>query len=65
MAVLELLAEGHSNREIAKALYISPSTAEVHVANILRKLQAASCKLQARRRVDAARRAHTFGLLAK
>ena len=56
MAVLELLSRGHTNREIAAALYISPSTAGVHVSNILRKLRA-------KRRVDAAGRAHTLGLL--
>lgn len=56
MAVLELLAQGHTNREIAAALYISPSTAGVHVSNILRELRA-------KRRVDAARLAHTLGLL--
>ncbi|MGP0053287.1 MAG: tetratricopeptide repeat protein [Solirubrobacteraceae bacterium] len=57
LAVLELLSQGLTNREIAAALYISPSTAGVHVSNILRKLQA-------KRRVDAAGRAHTLGLLA-
>ena len=31
---------GHTNREIAAALYISASTAGVHVSNILRKLGA-------------------------
>jgi len=57
LAVLELLSQGQTNREIAAALYISPSTAGVHVSNILRKLRA-------KRRVDAAGRAHTLGLLA-
>lgn len=57
LAVLELVSQGHTNREIAAALYISPSTAGVHVSNILRKLRA-------KRRVDAAGRAHTLGLLA-
>ena len=56
LAVLELLVEGHTNREIAAVLYISPSTAGVHVSNILRKLGA-------RRRVDAAAVAHKMGLL--
>ena len=50
------LAQGHTNREIAAALYISPSTAGVHVSNILRKLGA-------KRRVDAAGIAHKMGLL--
>ncbi|MBB6034128.1 ATP-binding protein [Phytomonospora endophytica] len=36
--VLALLATGLSNRQIAAALHISPSTAGVHVSNILAKL---------------------------
>lgn len=56
LAVLELLTAGQTNREIAAALYISPSTAGVHVSNILRKLGA-------KRRVDAAGMAHKLGLL--
>ena len=56
LAVLELLASGHTNREIAAALFISASTAGVHVSNILRKLDA-------KRRVDAAGIAHKMGLL--
>ena len=36
--VLELLAEGHSNREIAEGLFITEGTAGVHVSNILGKL---------------------------
>jgi DNA-binding NarL/FixJ family response regulator len=37
--VAKLVALGRSNREIAQALVIAPSTAERHVANILGKLQ--------------------------
>ncbi|MGD0558458.1 MAG: LuxR C-terminal-related transcriptional regulator [Streptosporangiaceae bacterium] len=40
--VLDLLAEGRSNREIATALFIAPKTASVHVSNILGKLRASS-----------------------
>ena len=36
--VLALLAEGRSNRQIAETLFISESTAGVHVSNILGKL---------------------------
>ena len=36
--VLELLATGHSDAEIAAALYISPKTANRHVGAILAKL---------------------------
>ena len=40
--VLELLAEGRSNPQIAEALFISRKTASVHVSNILGKLGVAS-----------------------
>jgi pimeloyl-ACP methyl ester carboxylesterase/DNA-binding CsgD family transcriptional regulator len=36
--VASLVAEGMSNRQIAEALFIAPSTVERHVANILNKL---------------------------
>jgi len=36
--VYELLAEGRSNIEIARALFISEKTAKVHVRNVLHKL---------------------------
>src|SRR5262249_45749097 len=36
--VLRLLAEGRRDREIAEALFISPRTAQGHVANLLAKL---------------------------
>lgn len=36
--VLRLLVDGHSSREIADALFISPRTASTHVSNILAKL---------------------------
>ena len=40
--VLELLAEGLSNRQIGERLFISGKTASVHVSAILRKLGAAT-----------------------
>ncbi len=40
--VLELLAAGHSNKHIARALELSPHTVKRHVANILDKLGLAS-----------------------
>jgi DNA-binding NarL/FixJ family response regulator len=40
--VLQLLAEGLSNAEIASRLYISPATTKVHVHHILEKLGARS-----------------------
>jgi DNA-binding NarL/FixJ family response regulator len=40
--VLALVAEGYTNRRIAEALFISESTAGVHVSNILGKLGVSS-----------------------
>jgi non-specific serine/threonine protein kinase len=42
LEVLELLAEGRSDREIGEALNISPRTASGHVANLLGKLNVPS-----------------------
>ncbi|MGH9304844.1 MAG: LuxR C-terminal-related transcriptional regulator, partial [Acidimicrobiales bacterium] len=40
--VLQLLAAGRTNKEIAAELFIAPKTASVHVSNILAKLGCAS-----------------------
>jgi DNA-binding NarL/FixJ family response regulator len=40
--VLQLLAEGNSNKDVARALNISVKTAETHRSNIMRKLGLAS-----------------------
>lgn len=40
--VLRLIAQGHSNREIAEILVISDATVRTHVSNILGKLHLAS-----------------------
>jgi DNA-binding NarL/FixJ family response regulator len=40
--VLILIAQGHSNQEIADVLVISERTARTHVSNVLRKLQLTS-----------------------
>ena len=37
--VLELMMEGHRNRDIASRLFISERTVKFHVSNILAKLQ--------------------------
>ena len=58
LEVLELLAEGLTNAEIAERLVVSPRTAEHHVAAVLTKLGAAT-------RRDAARRASELGLVGR
>jgi DNA-binding NarL/FixJ family response regulator len=40
--VLELLAQGHTNEEVASRLYLSPRTVQTHVRNLMRKLGARS-----------------------
>jgi len=40
--IVALVAEGRSNGEIARALFISTKTVSVHVSNVLAKLGAAS-----------------------
>jgi ATP/maltotriose-dependent transcriptional regulator MalT len=55
--VLELLADGRSNPQIAAELFISRKTASVHVSNILGKLGVAS-------RGETAAVAHRLGLQA-
>jgi ATP/maltotriose-dependent transcriptional regulator MalT len=42
LEVLELMTDGLSNAEIARRLYISPSTTKVHVHHILEKLESKS-----------------------
>jgi DNA-binding NarL/FixJ family response regulator len=40
--IVQLLAEGNSNKDIARALQISVNTAETHRSNIMRKMEFAS-----------------------
>ena len=54
--VVRLVAMGQTNREIARELFLSPRTVEMHVGSIL-------LKLDCRSRADAARRASELGLL--
>ena len=54
--MLRLLAAGRTNAQIGAELYISPSTAGVHVTRILRKLGVTG-------RVQAATTAERAGLL--
>jgi len=53
--VLELLAQGRTNREIGDRLYMAEKTASVHVSRIL-------AKLDVRSRTEAAAVAHRLGL---
>ena len=55
--VLELLAEGCSNKEIGERLFVSPNTVKSHVARLYRKLSVSS-------RTQAIQAARKLGLLA-
>ena len=55
LEVLRLVAVGRTNREIARDLFLSPRTVDMHVRNILRKLDCRS-------RVEAAGRACDLGI---
>ena len=54
--VLALVAEGLTNREIGKRLFISEKTASVHLSNLMSKLNVSS-------RTEAVTVAHRRGLL--
>jgi NarL family two-component system response regulator LiaR len=54
--VLELMAQGLSNQEIADKLFVSLNTIKTHSSNLF-------VKLDARRRTQAVRRAKELGLL--
>jgi DNA-binding NarL/FixJ family response regulator len=54
--VLDLIAGGSTNREIADRLFLSPHTVKEHTSALYRKLQA-------RNRADAVQRAQRIGLL--
>ena len=56
--VLELVAQGMTNRQIADTLFISVHTAGIHVSRILGKLDVAS-------RTEAASKAYRLGLVAR
>ena len=56
LEVLHELAAGHSNKEIAARLHVSPNTVKTHVARLFEKLDA-------RRRTEAIRRARELGIV--
>ena len=55
--VLDLIAVGSTNREIAEQLFLSPHTVKEHTSAVYRKLQA-------RNRAEAVQRAQRIGLLS-
>jgi ATP/maltotriose-dependent transcriptional regulator MalT len=57
LEVVRLLAAGRTNREIGSELFLSTRTVDMHVRNLLRKLDCRS-------RAEAARRASELGLLS-
>jgi len=58
LEVVRLVATGSTNKEIAQELFLSPRTVDMHVRNILRKLDCRS-------RGQAAHKAGQLGLLAQ
>jgi DNA-binding NarL/FixJ family response regulator len=54
--ILALVAEGHSNRELARMLWVTEQTVKFHLSNIYRKLDVAN-------RTEASRWAHRNGLV--
>jgi len=54
--VLELMAEGQSNKEIARSLSVSPNTVKTHLANLYTKLEVA-------KRTQAVRKAQSLSLI--
>ncbi|HTT85116.1 MAG TPA: response regulator transcription factor [Rhizomicrobium sp.] len=57
LVVLQELAAGRSNKEIARRLEVSPNTVKTHIARLYEKLGAA-------RRTDAVNRARELGIIA-
>ncbi|MBN8678756.1 MAG: hypothetical protein J0M29_11070 [Chitinophagales bacterium] len=56
LEVLEQIAEGKSNQEIAESLFVSLNTVKTHLSNIF-------AKLDAQRRTQAIQKAKSLGLL--
>jgi DNA-binding NarL/FixJ family response regulator len=57
LEILRLVADGHSNGELARMLWVTEQTVKFHLSNIYRKLNVAN-------RTEASRWAHVHGLLA-
>jgi ATP/maltotriose-dependent transcriptional regulator MalT len=56
LEVLELLAAGRSNKEIANRLEVSPNTIKTHIAKLFEKLEVS-------RRTEAILRARELGMI--
>jgi DNA-binding NarL/FixJ family response regulator len=54
--ILALVAEGHSNRQLARMLWVTEQTVKFHLSNIYRKLDVTN-------RTEASRWAHRHGLV--
>jgi DNA-binding NarL/FixJ family response regulator len=57
LEILQLVAEGHSNAQLARMLWVTEQTVKFHLSNIYRKLDVAN-------RTEASRWAQLHGLLA-
>jgi DNA-binding NarL/FixJ family response regulator len=57
LEILRLVAEGRSNAEVARLLWVTEQTVKFHLANVYRKLGVAN-------RTEASRWAHEHGILA-
>jgi DNA-binding NarL/FixJ family response regulator len=57
LEILQIVAEGHSNAELAKMLWVTEQTVKFHLSNIYRKLNVAN-------RTEASRWAQRRGLLS-
>jgi DNA-binding NarL/FixJ family response regulator len=57
LEILRLVAEGHSNSQLARMLWVTEQTVKFHLSNIYRKLDVSN-------RTEASRRAQLSGLLA-
>jgi DNA-binding NarL/FixJ family response regulator len=58
LEILQLVAEGHSNSQLAKMLWVTEQTVKFHLSNIYRKLDVAN-------RTEASRWAQLHGLLSE
>ncbi len=57
LEILQLVAEGHSNTQLAKMLWVTEQTVKFHLSNVYRKLDVAN-------RTEASRWAQLNGLLS-